>query len=251
MKTCGTIRFSGKNILVTGGATGIGEAIVKRFMLEGARVFFTYNSSLVNAKRIMLEHKGKSLKAYKLDVRKYKDSLALVRNIIRLYGHIDILVNNAGITLDLPFENMSYDEFKKVIDTNLIGVFNLSKALIPYMIKGHSGKIINISSVSAVKGVPLQVNYSSSKSAILGFTRSLAKEVARYDITVNSVCPGFIETDMFNRLNAFSKSNSVKYIPLGRIGKPEEVAGLVAYLSSDEASYITGQSFVIDGGLSA
>lgn len=243
-------RFKNKNILVTGGARGIGRAIVNRFVKEGARVFFTYNSSEDEAKKFIKEIDTGFVNSYKLDVRDYKKAGSVVNNIIKEYKRIDVLVNNAGITRDSPLNEMKYKDFKDVIDTNILGIFNLSRAVIPYMISRREGRIINISSVSAVKGIPHQVNYSASKAAILGFTRSLAKELARFNINVNVVCPGFIETDMFNKLNAFSKSMAIKNIPLGRIGKPDEVAGLVAYLSSREAVYITGQIFVIDGGVS-
>ena len=243
-------RFKNKNILVIGGARGIGKAIVRRFINEGARVIFTYYLSETQAKEFIKELNTELVSAYRLDVRNHKRVKLLIDSIIKEYQYVDVLINNAGITRDNPIHKMKYKEFKDVIDANLVGVFNLSKVLIPYMISGKEGKIINISSVSAIKGIAYQTNYSASKAAILGLTRSLAKEVARFNINVNSICPGFIKTDMFNELNAFSRSNAIKYIPLGRIGKPEEVAGLVAYLSSKEASYITGGAFIIDGGLS-
>lgn len=242
-------RFKNKNILVTGGARGIGKAIVKRFVKEGARVFFTYNSSKNEAKFLSRELTGVTYE-YKLDVRDFKKSESAVNRIIKEYAYIDILINNAGITADNSIQDMRCDEFRNVIDTNLMGVFNLSKSVIPHMVSRRKGRIVNISSISAIKGVSQQINYSASKAAILGFSRSLAKEVARFNITVNAVCPGFIETDMFNKLPAFSRSSALKNIPLGRIGKSQEVAGLVAYLSSEEAAYITGQVFIIDGGLS-
>ena len=243
-------RFKNKNILVTGGARGIGKAIVRRFIDEGARVLFTYYLSEIQAKIFLKELKAKHAQAYKLDVRNRRDVRILIGDLVKEYGKIDILINNAGITKDNSIEKMKHKEFKDVIDTNLVGVFNVTKAVIPYMISRKEGKIINISSISAIRGIAYQTNYSASKAAILGFMRSLAREVGRFNIKVNAVCPGFIETDMFNKLSSFSRNNAVRQIPLSRIGRPEEVAGLVAYLSSREADYITGQSFIIDGGLS-
>lgn len=243
-------RFKNRNILITGGSRGIGRAIVSRFIKEGARVFFIYNSSEDEAKKFIKELNTALINPYKLDVRDYKKAVRVVNGIVKEYGYIDILVNNAGITRDCAINEMKYNDFKDVVDTNLFGTFNLVRAVIPHLISRRKGKIINISSVSAVRGVPHQVNYSASKAAILGFTRSLAREVARYNINVNAILPGFIQTDMFDKLNAFSKSAALKNIPLRRVGKPAEVAGLAAYLSSKEAAYITGQIFVIDGGIS-
>ena len=242
-------RLKGKNILVTGGAKGIGEAVVKRCALEGARVFFTYKASTSEALQLVKKYGGHGVKAFKLDVTNYKKAVAVVNGIIQECERIDILVNNAGITSDKPVLEMKPEEFRGVIETNLTGTFNLCRAVVPYMTTQRRGSIVNISSVSALKGIMWQVNYSASKAGILGLTRSLAKEMARFNINVNAVCPGFIETDMFTHLHPFVRSNALKVVPLERIGRTEEVAGLVAYLASNEAAYITGQSFVIDGGL--
>ncbi len=242
--------FKGMNILVTGGARGIGKAIVERFIRMGARVFFTYNNSSNEAKKIEKEFGSNRVKAFKLNVANYGDAEKLIKAIIKKYGHIDVLINNAGIVKDRPIVEMTQKDFSDVLNTDLTGVFNLSKIIIPFMIQNKKGAIVNISSFSAIKGVSFQCNYSAAKAAVLGFTRSLGKEVARFNITVNSICPGFIKTEMFDNLHPFVKANAVKSIPLGRVGCPEEVAGLAAYLSSNEATYITGQTFIIDGGLS-
>ncbi|MEI8011770.1 MAG: 3-oxoacyl-ACP reductase family protein [Candidatus Omnitrophota bacterium] len=243
-------KFKGKNILITGGARGIGVALVKRFALEGSNVYFTYKTSSAAALQLAREFDRYGVKAYKLDVTSYKNSVLLVKRIIQEHQHIDILVNNAGITMDKPMQEMKAAEFRDVIETNLTGTFNLCRAVIPYMMTQRKGSIVNVSSVSAIKAVMWQVNYAVSKAGILGLTRTLAKEMARYNINVNAVCPGFIETDMLLTMHPHVRSNLSKIIPLGRIGRTEEVAGLVAYLASNEATYITGQSFIIDGGLS-
>ena len=161
----------------------------------------------------------------------------------------DILINNAGITSDQIFLRMKYEEWDNVIDTNLNGVFNLSKIFVKNMIKNKKGRIINISSISGLMGNPGQVNYSSSKSALNGFTKSLAKELGSRNITVNCVAPGYIDTDMTSFLDEDSKKQIEKSIPLGRLGSGEDISKLVAFLASDEASYITGQTISIDGGL--
>ena len=161
----------------------------------------------------------------------------------------DILVNNAGITSDQLFIRMKDEEWDNVIETNLTGTFNLSKVFIKNMIKNKFGRIINITSISGLMGNPGQVNYSSSKAALNGFTKSLAKEVGSRNITVNSVAPGYIETDMTSFLEDETRMNIIKNIPLGRIGKVDDVSELVMFLASDEASYITGQTISVDGGL--
>ena len=192
---------------------------------------------------------GGDTKAIATDLTSKESILSLATEAESTFGHIDILINNAGITADNLFLRMKDEEWDKVIDTNLNGVFNLSKIFVKNMIKNKKGRIINISSISGLMGNPGQVNYSSSKSALNGFTKSLAKELGSRNITVNCVAPGYIDTDMTSFLDEDSKKQIEKSIPLGRLGSGEDISKLVAFLASDEASYITGQTISIDGGL--
>ena len=194
-------------------------------------------------------NKIKNLIPVKLDVTSREDIHNCFNDLKTKNLLPDILINNAGITSDQIFLRMKDEEWDKVIDTNLNGVFNLSKIFVKNMIKNKKGRIINISSISGLMGNPGQVNYSSSKSALNGFTKSLAKELGSRNITVNCVAPGYIDTDMTSFLDEDSKKQIEKSIPLGRLGSGEDISKLVAFLASDEASYITGQTISIDGGL--
>ena len=183
------------------------------------------------------------------DVTKFEDCEKFAKQIVEEFGNIDVLVNNAGITRDTLLMRMKEEDFKQVIDTNLVGTFNVTKNVISYMMKARNGRIINISSVVGISGNAGQTNYAASKAGIIGFTKSLAKEVASRNITVNAVAPGFIETQMTAVLKEDIKEEIAKKIPLKRMGTPQDVANVVKFLASSDSSYITGQVIHIDGGM--
>lgn len=241
--------LQGKVVIVTGGTRGIGMATVFEFISNKARVVFTYLKNDESA-GIML-NKIKELKgeaeAIKADVRDYNEAKRVVEETANKFGTVDILVNNAGIIKDKALMMMNPSEWQEVIDTNLTGYFNMAKACIVTMMKQKSGNIVNISSVAGVIGTPRQVNYSSAKAGIIGLTKSLAREVAPYNIRVNAVAPGYIETDMTKDLK--QKEELVKRIPFGRFGNPDEVAKVISFLAGDKSGYITGQVIKVDGGL--
>ncbi len=238
-----------KVAIVTGGTRGIGRAIVFELVQNGAKVLFTYLKSDESAGIILdeiKELKGEA-EAIKADVRLYDEAKKVTEETLNKFGKIDILINNAGIIKDKALMMMEPSEWLDVINTNLTGYFNMSKACIVTMMKQKSGCIINMSSIAGIVGMPRQVNYSSAKAGELGLTKSLAKEVASYGIRVNAIAPGFIETDMTKDLK--QKDDLVKIIPFGRFGKPEEVAKVVTFLASEKSGYITGQVLKVDGGL--
>ena len=240
-----------KVVFITGGNRGIGKQIALTFAKDGYDVSINYRTQseeLENLKKEIEKNNVKFL-AVQGDVANFEDCEKCVKEIIQYYGKIDVLVNNAGITKDTLLMKMKTEEFEDVIKVNLQGTFNVTKNVINYMIKARSGKIINISSVVGISGNAGQTNYSASKAGIIGFTKSLAKEVAKRNINVNAVAPGFIQTDMTNILKEETKENIVKQIPLGRIGNPQDIANVVKFLASDDSSYITGQVINIDGGL--
>lgn len=238
-----------KIAIVTGGSRGIGRAIVFELIYHGAKVVFTYIKS-DEAAGIVLDEvkelKGEA-EAVKQDVRDFESAKKVVQEALNRFGKIDILVNNAGIIRDKALMMMDEEDWNDVIKTNLTGYFNMARACIVTMLKQKSGNIINISSVSGITGTARQVNYSASKAGIIGFTKSLAKEVAAYNIRVNAIAPGFIETDMLAGLK--NKDELLTRIPLARFGKPKDVAKAVSFLASEQAGYITGQVIKIDGGL--
>lgn len=238
-----------KVAIVTGGTRGIGRAIVFELVQNGAKVVFTYLKSDESAGIILDEIKeiNGEAEAIKADVRLYDEAKKTAEETMIKFGKIDILVNNAGITKDKALMMMEPAEWIDVINTNLTGYFNMTKACIVTMMKQKSGVIINISSIAGVVGMPSQVNYSSAKAGELGLTKSLAKEVASYGIRVNAIAPGFIDTDMTKELK--QKDEFLKMIPFGRFGKPEEVARVVIFLASEKSGYITGQVLKVDGGL--
>jgi len=240
-----------KTVLVTGATRGIGRQIAITFAKQGYNVVVNYrteNENLVSLKN-EIEDLGVKCLAVQGDVSNYEECQNIAKVAVEELGNIDVLVNNAGITKDTLFIRMKEEEFRQVIDVNLIGTFNMTKAVTTYMMKARSGRIINISSVVGISGNAGQANYASSKAGIIGFTKSLAKELASRNILVNAVAPGFIATDMTNVLKDEVKEHILNSIPLKREGKAEEVASVVKFLASEDSSYITGQVINIDGGM--
>ncbi len=241
-----------KTAVISGATRGIGRAIAIELAKGGVSISFNYLKSNDEAKLLEEEIKnfGVNVKSFQVDIKDYEAVKSWVEGTIESFGKIDIVVNNAGITIDRALALMEPHDWHAVIDTNLNGTFNLTRAVIIGLIKQQSGVIINISSISGLRGLPGQTNYSASKAAIIGFTKSLAREVAPYNIRVNAIAPGFIESDMLRGLREGYKERILKYIPLNRFGSSEEVAKVVRFLATDEARYITGQTIVIDGGMS-
>ena len=241
----------GKVALVTGATRGIGKQIALCLAKEGYDIALNYrseNEELTNTKN-ELEKLGIKVLPVQGDVSNYEDCERFVKEIIENLGQIDVLVNNAGITKDMLLMRMKKEDFEQVIDVNLVGTFNVTKNVINYMLKAKSGRIINISSVVGVSGNAGQTNYSASKAGIIGFSKSLAKEVASRNILVNCIAPGFIQTDMTNVLKDEVKEEIAKNIPLKRMGTPEDVARVVKFLASEDSSYVTGQVINVDGGM--
>ncbi|WP_213975000.1 3-oxoacyl-[acyl-carrier-protein] reductase [Tepidanaerobacter acetatoxydans] len=239
-----------KVCLVTGGSRGIGRSICLELARNGAHVIVNYSSDEEAATQVVneIELLGKKAKMYKADVSSFDQVVNMVDNVYNEFGKIDILVNNAGVAKDALILRMTEKDWDKVVAVNLKGVFNASKACAKYMVKQKEGKIINISSIVGIYGNAGQVNYAAAKAGIIGFTKSLAKELGSRGITVNAVAPGFIKTDMtFSLLE--KDADISKNIPLKKVGMPDDVANVVAFLASKKADYITGQVIAIDGGL--
>ncbi len=238
-------------IVVTGGSRGIGRSIVLELANQGAKVVFTYaqNHEASEELLVQLNHQGAEALALQVDVRDLKSAHDLIAQTTERFGRLDGLVNNAGITRDKALMLMQAEDWREVIETNLTGEFNTCRAhILPFM-KQRAGRIVNIPSISGLVGMARQVNYSASKAGIIGLTKALAKEVAGYNITVNAIAPGYVDTDMTSAMDEKRRTQLEKEIPLGRFGHPEEVARVVTMLLSDIGSYITGQVIVIDGGL--
>lgn len=240
-----------KVAIVTGGTRGIGHAIVLAVCEAGADCAFTYSSSHAAAEALAGEIRriGRRPLPVQLDVRDYEGAKTLVERVKLEFGRIDFLVNNAGITRDKSLMMMSKEDWSEVIDTDLTGVFNTTRACIITFLKQKSGNIVNISSVSGIHPLPGQVNYAAAKAGVIGFTKSLAKEVAPYNIRVNAVAPGFVDTEMTSAFNGKTRGKFLSMIPLKRFGTVDEVAKAVLFLLRDESRYITGQALLLDGGL--
>lgn len=240
-----------KVALITGGSRGIGAAIAQTFADHGANIAFTYLSSEEKAKAVetSLEEKGVKAKAYKSDASSFEQAETLVAAVTEDFGQIDILINNAGITRDTLLLRMKEEQWDQVINTNLKSVFNLTKQILRPMMKARNGSIINISSIVGVIGNPGQSNYAASKAGIIGFSKSIAKEVGSRNIRCNAIAPGFIETDMTHVLDEKTKDAFLSNIAMKRLGKSEEIANACLFLASDLSSYVSGQVLCVDGGM--
>ena len=243
------MNFEGQAALITGAGRGIGKTIALKLAVSGADTILVDMSPEMDDVRKEIEGMNRKCLTFQVDVTDLEAIYPMVNNIIEELGEIHILVNNAGITQDNLFMRMKPEQWSKVIDVNLNGVFNVTKAVIRSMVKQRYGKIINISSVVGFSGNPGQVNYSSTKSALVGFTKSLAREVGTRGVTVNAVAPGFIDTAMTQSLNESQQEAILQQIPLGRMGDAGDIANAVAFLASKEASYITGTVLHVNGGM--
>jgi len=243
------MNFEGRAALITGAGRGIGKTIALKLAVSGADTILVDMSPEMEDVRKEIEGMKRKCLTFQVDVTDLEAIYAMVNNIVEKLGEIHILINNAGTTQDNLFMRMKPEQWSKVIDVNLNGVFNVTKAVIRPMVKQRYGKIINISSVVGFSGNPGQVNYSSSKSALIGFTKSLAREVGTRGVTVNAVAPGFIDTAMTQALNESQQEAILQQIPLGRMGDAGDIANAVAFLASKEASYITGTVLHVNGGM--
>ena len=245
------INLSEKVAIVTGGSRGIGKEVAKKLASLGSNVVINYISTeeeAINTKN-EIESLGVKCLVAKCDVSKSEEVNKMVEMSIKEFGHVDILVNNAGITKDGLLMRMKEEDFDKVIDVNLKGVFNCTKAVTKHMIKRRYGKIINMTSVVGIIGNIGQSNYCASKAGVIGFTKSTARELASRNININAIAPGFIDTDMTKVLSDELKQNMLNNIPKNTFGTPEDIANVVAFLASDISSYITGQVINVDGGM--
>ena len=243
--------FQGRTAIISGGTRGIGRAISLELAGRGCNIAFNYVSSEELAANLVSEISAMGSEAlpFRLNVSDHSAVRDMVKDVKSKFGSVDYLVNNAGTVRDILLLGMKEKDWDDVIDTNLKGAFNLSRAVIPILLKARSGSILNITSVSGLHGMKGQANYSASKAGMIGLTKALAKEAAVRNVTVNALALGFIETAMIENLSEDYRSELIKNIPLGRFGAVEEIASIAAFLLSDEARYITGQVIQADGGL--
>jgi 3-oxoacyl-[acyl-carrier protein] reductase len=246
--------LEGKVAIVTGGSRGIGEAIVRKFVEHGANVAFTYHSSADKANALAEELSasgGVMVKGYQSDASSFSACVELIKNVTTDFGgRIDAVINNAGITKDNLLLRMSEEQWDTVIEVNLKSIFNMTKQVMRSMLKQQSGSIINITSVVGVSGNAGQANYAASKAGIIGFTKSIAKEIGSRSIRCNAIAPGFIQTEMTDGLNENLKATMLANISLKRLGKADEIADTCVFLASDLSTYMTGQTLIVDGGMS-
>lgn len=246
-----SLSLENKVALVTGGSRGIGRAIALELAARGAVVVVNYNKSPESAQAVVkkIQNAGGKAAASQADVSDFKQAEALVKFTIDTFGDLSTLVNNAGITRDQLIMMMPEADWDAVIDANLKSTFNCSKFAVKHMMRKRVGRIINITSVAGQMGNPGQTNYSASKGGQIAFTKALAREVAARNITVNGIAPGFVDTEILDAMTPETLEAALKMVPLGRKGKPEEIAYAAAFLASDEAAYITGQILGVDGGM--
>ncbi|EKU43220.1 3-oxoacyl-[acyl-carrier-protein] reductase [Lysinibacillus sp. HST-98] len=244
-------KLEGKVAVVTGASRGIGRAIALKLADEGAKVVVNYSGSQAKAEEVvaMIQENGGEAIAVQASISQTEEVTALMDAAVKTYGSLDILVNNAGITRDNLIMRMKEDEWDDVLNTNLKGVFLCTKAVTRQMMKQRAGRIINISSIVGVAGNAGQANYVAAKAGVIGLTKTTAKELASRNILVNAIAPGFIETEMTEQLPADIKQGMLTQIPLAKLGQPEDIAKAVAFLASDDANYMTGQTLHIDGGM--
>lgn len=241
----------GKNAIITGATRGIGKGIAIEFAKQGANIAFTYNASIEAANELekQLNALGVKAKGFQSNAANYEAAQELAANVVKDFGSIDILINNAGITKDNLLMRISEEDFDRVIEVNLKSVFNLTKAVIRPMMKQRNGSIINMTSIVGIKGNAGQANYAASKAGIIGFTKSVALELGSRNIRCNAIAPGFIETEMTEKLDEKVVNEWRNAIPLKRGGKPQDIANTCVFLGSDMSNYITGQTISVDGGM--